>query len=181
MKICLKCEKERPIDDFGKKSNSPDGRRSRCKDCSSKQQKAHRLTESYKTIARNYQAKYQVDYRMTHKEREKIVRKRRLAANLNFRLACNLRSRLSNALRGAKAGSAIHDLGCSVNDLRLWLERQFQPGMSWENYGLHGWHIDHVKALSKFDLSDRSQIKAANHFTNLQPLWAEDNLRKHAS
>jgi hypothetical protein len=50
--------------------------------------------------------------------------------------------------------------------------------MSWENYGLKGWHIDHIKPLEKFNLLDLEQLKRACHYTNLQPLWAEDNLSK---
>lgn len=96
-----------------------------------------------------------------------------------FRLRCILRSRLSHAVRGNyKAGSAIKDLGCSISDLKLHLESKFQPGMSWDNYGHKGWHIDHIIPLSSFDLSDPEQLKKACHYSNLQPLWAKDNLKK---
>lgn len=97
--------------------------------------------------------------------------------NPNFKIASNLRSRLWAALKGNnKTGSAVRDLGCSIEHLRQWLEFQFQPGMTWDNYGK--WHIDHIKPLASFDLTNRNQLKAACHYTNLQPLWAVDNLRK---
>lgn len=101
------------------------------------------------------------------------------------RIARNLRSRLYVALKnGAKKGSAVKDLGCSIEEFKNYLEQKFykhiETGeiMSWDNYGLKGWHIDHIIPLVSFDLTDREQFLKACHHTNLQPLWAEDNLRK---
>lgn len=106
----------------------------------------------------------------------KIERKK---TDVCFRLAGNLRSRLNDAVKNEwKTGSAVRDLGCTIPELKAHLERLFQPGMSWDNYGPKGWHIDHVKPLAKFDLTDPRQLRAACHYTNLQPLWAEDNLKK---
>jgi len=101
----------------------------------------------------------------------------------NFRLKYILRNRLAMALkRGTKTGSAIRDLGCSVEYLRKHLERQFKVGMSWENFGKGArmWNIDHVIPLSSFDLSDLEQVKVAVNYKNLQPLWQSDNSRKGA-
>lgn len=69
-------------------------------------------------------------------------------------------------------------IGCSVTDLKKHIESKFKDGMGWENYGLSGWHIDHIKPLSLFDLSDPVELLKACHFTNLQPLWAKENLSK---
>lgn len=80
----------------------------------------------------------------------------------------------------AKSGSAVRDLGCSIANLKLYLESKFTEGMSWDNYGRSGWHIDHIVPLSHYDLTDREQLLKACHFTNLQPLWAKDNYRKGA-
>lgn len=96
-----------------------------------------------------------------------------------YRISLNLRSRLYRAIRnGQKVGSAVHDLGCSIEYLHAYLAGQFGPGMSWENHG--SWHIDHIKPLASFDLTDPDQLRQACHYTNLQPLWAVDNHRKHA-
>lgn len=89
-------------------------------------------------------------------------------------LAKNLRDRLRKAIKGNyKSGSAVRDLGCSVDYLKVHLETQFRSGMSWQNYGnKHGqWSIDHIIPLSSFDLTDREQCLKACHYTNLQPLW----------
>ena len=106
-------------------------------------------------------------------------RNKRYKTDIGFKLKALLRRRLNNALnKNYKSGSAIKDLGCSIPELKEHLEKQFKNGMNWENWGYDGWHIDHIKPLSSFDLSDRKQFLEANHYTNLQPLWREDNLKK---
>lgn len=121
-------------------------------------------------------------YREANKERlykQTVEWKRKNKNNLQYKLSCRLRSRLRDALNvKRKVGSAVKDLGCSIDELKIYLESKFQPGMSWDNYGLYGWHIDHIKPLSSFDLSERKQMLEACHYTNLQPLWAKDNLSK---
>ncbi len=112
-------------------------------------------------------------------EYQKVYRKRRRKIDPVFKLSLNLRTRLYHALNGnAKNGSAIKDLGCSVKELKIYLEKQFANGMTWDNWALDGWHIDHIIPLSSFDLTNMEQMKQACHYTNLQPLWAKDNLSK---
>jgi hypothetical protein len=98
---------------------------------------------------------------------------------LSAKIARRLRSRTSIAIKnGQKGGSAIDDLGCSLDDFKVYLESRFQKGMSWENYGYNGWHMDHIVPLDSFDLSSPEEFKKACHYTNIQPLWAEDNFTK---
>lgn len=66
--------------------------------------------------------------------------------------------------------------GCELNVLKEFLESKFKQGMSWENHG--EWHIDHIKPCCKFDLEDEEEQKKCFHYTNLQPLWAKENLSK---
>jgi len=88
--------------------------------------------------------------------------RKRLKTDINYKLSCNLRCRLNRAIKNnQKAGSAVKDLGCSIPELKIWIEQQFKPGMTWENYG--EWHIDHIIPLSKFDLTDRKQFLKACH------------------
>jgi len=106
--------------------------------------------------------------------------KKRMATDPNFRMVVKLRKRIGNAIkRGQKAGSAVADLGCSIPEFRAYLETMFQSGMTWENHG--EWHIDHIIPLISFDLTDREQFLRAAHFSNQQPLWAKQNLKKGAS
>lgn len=96
-----------------------------------------------------------------------------------FRLQVQLRSRILRATKaGSKSGSAVRDLGCSIDFFRSYIESMFKPGMTWDNWTLDGWHLDHVQPLSSFDLTDREQFLKAVHYTNLQPLWAHENLSK---
>lgn len=127
--------------------------------------------EKYALIAKLARAKYKTRDR----ERHRI----RMATDLNYRLANYLRSRVRYALKnGQKSGSAVADLGCSISDFRSHIESRFQPGMSWSNWGMHGWHLDHITPLVSFNLEERPQFLIATHYTNMQPLWASDNLRK---
>jgi hypothetical protein len=92
-------------------------------------------------------------------------------------LATLLRSRLINALKGKRsAKAALLYLGCTLEDLRQHLESLFKPGMTWENHG--SWHIDHIRPLASFDLTKEENLYKACHYTNLQPLWAKENLKK---
>ena len=125
---------------------------------------------------------YKNKNRLKLNEQVNSYQKMRRGQDIDFKLRCVVRSRLSKAIiNNRKAGSAVSDLGCSIEELKRHLESQFQPGMTWDNYGRYGWHIDHIKALSKFNLTDPEEFREACHYTNLQPLWAEDNLRKGAS
>ena len=71
-------------------------------------------------------------------------------------------------------------VGASWSVVRAHIEAQFRPGMSWDNWAMDGWHLDHIRPCDSFDLSDPEQQKQCFHYTNLQPLWAEENLSKGA-
>ncbi len=99
--------------------------------------------------------------------------------NIKYRLQVLLRTRFKRAMKnGLKKESAIKLIGCSINELKQHLENQFIKGMSWENYGFYGWHIDHIKPCSRFDLFKLEEQQKCFHYTNLQPMWATENLIK---
>jgi len=99
----------------------------------------------------------------------------------NYRIAKRLRNRLNTAVKtGQKSGSAVRELGCSIDQFKLYIESLFKPGMSWDNWAHDTWHLDHIIPLSHFDLTDREQFLRAINYTNYQPLWATDNFAKGA-
>lgn len=119
--------------------------------------------------------KYAHEHRGTINEH---TRNRKLI-DARFKLDCLIRGRFRIAIKNnAKSGSAVRDLGCTIPELKFFLEGKFQDGMTWENWSRYGWHIDHIIPLAAFDLTDREQLLKAVHHTNLQPLWAVDNLKK---
>lgn len=110
--------------------------------------------------------------------------KQRIKEDVQYRIRKYLRRRIGSAVRraesGSRAGSAVRDLGCSIEEFRAYIEELFEPGMTWENRGPRGWHLDHIRPLASLDLTDREQFLQACHYTNYQPLWAADNLTKGA-
>jgi len=205
---CSKCHTELPLisDFFQRDKQKTTGFRPDCKACNSKYNKDKRnKNPETKKKRKEYNARPDVKERMKQyskeyysrpgqkeKHRERVRKSSALPENrehkrkyqnqkrkddIQYRLSGNLRSRLYMAIKnGQKAGSAIDDLGCSIEYLKKHLEKQFQPGMTWDNYG--EWHIDHIRPLCSFDLTDRYYFIEAVHWTNLQPLWAIDNLKK---
>jgi hypothetical protein len=114
-------------------------------------------------------------YRKKHYDKEwhRVYRRNRYTNEPEFKLIDCLRSRIGKALK-RKQVKTIDLLGCSMKELRIYLESKFQEGMSWDNHG--SWHIDHTIPLSSGKTGE--EIKKLCHHTNLQPLWAKENLRK---
>ena len=107
--------------------------------------------------------------------------KKRCKTDAGFRIMVSLRSRARYAVKakdGTKAFKTTELIGCSVQSLRNHLEEKFKNGMSWDNYG--DWHIDHIIPCAAFDLTRSTEQKKCFHYTNLQPLWAHENLSKGA-
>jgi hypothetical protein len=136
----------------------------------------------YRESHREYFAVYSKDYqkRNRHRLREKsrIYLKQRRKTDIVFKIRGNLRSRIYKAIRGLVKSARTEELvGCSIDDLMRYLENKFLPGMSCDNYGK--WHIDHIVPCCLFDLSKPEEQRRCFNYTNLQPLWAVDNMRKN--
>lgn len=190
LKRCSSCGQHLCRSQFCADRSNLDGLRHECRACRAKSYYAN-ADKNRQRSSRYYSLCYAGVIRDNPDRFRKAWRdsyRRRYSEDLQFRLRQVLRSRLRSAfrVRGIRRGaSAVRDLGCTVDELRVHLESLFLPGMSWENYGRGRrgelrWEVDHIVPLSSFDLGDREQLLAAVHFTNLQPLWALDNNRKRA-
>ena len=192
MKKCICCNIFKPIDQFYKHKEMIDGHLNKCKRCvcdyakqraKEKRSEISEYQKQYRINNRKKLSKYQQSYRKENKEyvselNRKYISNRR-KTDLNFRLRDALRSRLGRVIRrNQRNKGTLELLGCSIEEFKNHLEQQFEPGMTWDNWGRSGWHIDHIKPLSSFDLTDPQQLAKATHYTNLQPLWAEDNIKK---
>ena len=129
--------------------------------------------------------RYQIKNREKIREREKAYRQRRMEKNseyrTNSRLRAVLKGRIYKAVKmGYKSAHTAELLGCTLDQFKAHIECLWLPGMTWENYGFCGWHLDHKIPIASFDLADPEQQKQCFHWTNFQPLWAEDNFKKGA-
>lgn len=104
--------------------------------------------------------------------------KRLLKTNIEFKIVKILRSRLRSLLKNDKYNKNNYNElpGCSISFLKIYIENKFTDGMSWDNHGK--WHLDHIKPCSLYNLKDKEEKLKCFHYTNLQPLWAKDNLIK---
>jgi len=105
--------------------------------------------------------------------------KKRTKEDVIFKLICNVRGRMSayiNKNTIHKNNSTFNIVGTTPLELKEYLEKKFQDGMSWENYGTYGWHIDHIVPISMAKTEE--ELYKLCHYTNLQPLWREENLLK---
>jgi len=207
-KICSICKIEKLYIDFYYCSHTTTHCQSACKDCDKKRGKIYREKHKEKIAKRikewtlkniekvrkrikNYELKnaeriskrkhryYKNNQKRIQIIHTKYMRKAR-KLNINVRLLENLRRRLYSALiQGHKSQSTASLLGCTVKELKQHLEKQFQNGMTWSNYGKNGWEIDHIRPCASFDLSKPEEQKKCFHYTNLQPLWAVENYKKH--
>jgi hypothetical protein len=200
MKKCCYCQELKSFDFFHKNKAFKDGLHHYCKNCrkeydekpeNNKKKKAYWktyrdknrniLNAKAKIYDDNHKAEISLKrklYYQNNKEKMAEVGRNRLK-NIQYKIKSNLSRRIRCALnKYGKSKTTISYLGCSLPFLRGHIESLFKDGMTWENYGLFGWHIDHIRPCASFDLTDLGQRNTCFHYSNLQPLWAKDNLTK---
>lgn len=211
VKTCTKCGVSKPISEFGKDKYTKTGIGPHCLSCKRiaveawregnpekvKAYSAKRHREK-KTEANAYSLKWYYDHReeiLARKKKERLnnidearSKERREAAKRRE----TPKGKLENAIRAgihrgitskSKSGRITFEiLGYTPEELMRHLERLFQPGMTWQNFGKGGWHVDHKVPLSahNYETPDDIDFKRAWSLENLQPLWEQDNLKKNA-
>jgi hypothetical protein len=183
-KTCTKCGIEKELSQFHKHNIGKFGFTSKCKLCQKKYQEEHKEERiAYLLRDKENISKKAEEYRI--KNREKInhqTSKRtseRLKIDINFKIKVYLRNRIWSVLKANKKSKrTLELLGCSIEFLKNHLESKFTEGMTWDNYGVGGWEVDHITPCASFDLSDPNQQTQCFHYTNLQPLWAIENRSK---
>lgn len=210
--VCSKCNLEKNINEFNIRNKKTGTRRKECKSCRKEYNKKYRLDnlELHKQKDKEYHNKNKEhrnqkarEYRENNYEkciqaeknyyinnRTEILKRKKIYHQLNknnpqYKIKRNLRIRMWSVLhRGIKTGSAVDDLGCSVEFLLDWFEFIFHnyelngTEVNWDNAG-EFWDIDHVIPLSKIDLTERSNLLIAAHWTNLVPLPKTNNRSKY--
>jgi hypothetical protein len=112
------------------------------------------------------------------REYQKQYNKKRKQEDSLYAMQISLRLLIRHAFKRIgknKPVDTLTQLGCTWLEAKAHFESLFQEGMTWENHGTYGWHIDHIRPVSSFPIEE---LHLANHISNLQPLWAADNLKK---
>ncbi len=187
-KSCSKCKIEKDDAEFYFRSDKPHLLQSSCKDCIIKDRRVFRekYLERFKLKDRmyharnkerrnNYLKKWQKENRTARSLKDKIKRH----TDINFAMRSRLHNRIRMALkRNSKFSTSSEYLGCPISEFREYFYSMFVDGMTWNNFLNGDIHIDHIVPCVKFDLSKEKEQKKCFHYTNLQPLWAKDNILK---
>lgn len=198
-KICKKCCIEKNICEFDKKLNNKDRLSNRCKSCRreyyneyskkniEKKRKYYKVyyelnREKELLRSKNKHEKYseqEKEYRKKNRDKISKREKERYHKDLVFKLKTNVRNRLKLFLKTKKIyknNTTFEIVGATPEIIKEHIEKQFKDGMTWDNYGFSGWHIDHIIPLSSAKTEE--EIYKLCHYTNLQPLWANENYKK---
>ena len=161
---CSKCKEYKPKEMFPKRNETKRGFKSNCKSCDYERLKEWKLKNK--------------DRLREYKRNWKINRKK---SDPLFKFDCNIRKSITKSFKKGtnqfKKNAKTEDiLGCTIYEFSKYIESKFLDGMTLDNHGLYGWHLDHIIPLSTAKTEE--DVISLNHYTNFQPLWAKDNLNK---
>lgn len=162
MKWCSGCKQDKEEDMFGRNKSTKDGLQRWCRECSTNYGRRFRKEQPDRVFI------------------NQTMYKRRKGNSLARSIQNRIRSNLYRLTIGQIKEECDSICGCKWEELIYYIESQFEEGMTWDNHTSGGWHIDHIRPVSSFNLRKGEDRKKVNHYTNLRPMWAEDNLRKGA-
>lgn len=149
---------------------------------------ARKSYNNCKERKREYTKKYQEENKEHLKETQRAWRQNvgkernndRWKNDMQYRIVKTFRNRMYRIFKKQKMLTTKYQnyLGCTVDEFRAYIESLFLPGMTWDNWTKDGWHLDHIIPMANFKILDEAELKIAWHYTNLQPMWAEDNYAK---
>jgi hypothetical protein len=173
-KHCNKCNTTKSSNEFNNSKSTQDGLQPHCRSCNLEYASINK--EKRKEYDANNKEKRK-EYNANNKDRRAKQYRDKLATDPLFRLKENTRKLINYGFynkRLSKQHKTNDILGCTYQEFKDYIEKQFLPGMNWDNREL--WHLDHILPVSLGE--NEEEITALNHYTNFQPLWAEDNIRK---
>lgn len=185
-KVCTKCQSLKEIiNNFNKKSRKDNEYRDVCKHCQSlywieyKNNNSQQLKDKQREI---YYRNHGLTLEKKKAKRKTVAHQiwsKNYRGQSHVRIADSCRTRINTAIKLYNLNKTKHSieyLGCDIDFLIEYLQSKFKEGMTWDNYG--EWHIDHILPCCSFDLTKQEEVDKCFHYTNLQPLWAQDNLSK---
>tara|TARA_R110000868_G_scaffold77523_5_gene221856 strand:- start:2132 stop:2752 length:621 start_codon:yes stop_codon:yes gene_type:complete len=198
-KICKKCGVEKLLCEFDNRKSSKDGLSCRCKECrrnyfnqynsvnaeKKRESQKKRYWENREKELERINKKHQknkekeIQYRKDNRHKINERERNRYNSDILYRLRVNMRNRLKLFLKSKKiykTNTTLSLVGGTPEIIKEYIEKQFTDGMSWDNYGYYGWHIDHIIPLSSAETEEG--VHKLCHYTNLQPLWSDDNYKK---
>ena len=181
-RVCNICNEEKELYDFNMDNARKGGVSYGCKQCERERGRKYYIKNKEKRKEYEIKNKEKIKsrtkkYRINNKEKYNEYHRNRKLNNPIHKLSHDVRRRLGKYLKTTsitKNKKTFDIIGCSPPELKEHLEKQFVDGMSWDNR--NEWHIDHIIPLSSANTEE--EIYKLAHYSNLQPLWAEDNLKK---
>lgn len=176
LKKCTNCNIEKTLNDFHKSKDGKFGVKSICKECKIILRKIEYNDNKDKHLLNKQ--KYYENNKQDIINKVKEYRKNRLETDSFFKLKENTRTLIRNSFRRKftdKSQKTINILGCSFEEFKDYIEKQFTPKMNWDNQGTY-WQLDHIKPVSL--ATNKQELIELNHYTNFQPLYWKDNLSK---
>lgn len=186
IKVCRKCDLVLTVNNSYKHSGNI------CKECEKQRMKEYRenfpdkrketkdkWNKNNPDKVKGYRKSYRKNNHEKYREIKKNAHKNRKKNDPFYKFTCSMRDKLKRRMNkkfGSKDSNFYRIIGMTPPVLREYIQKQFKDGMSWENYGSDTWHLDHIIPLST--AKNKEEYYKLWHYTNLQPLWAEENIRK---